>query len=36
MTMELIALVGVASVMFFALGLHYDLEILVREKILAD
>lgn len=36
MTFELIALVGVASVMFFALGLHYDLEIMVREKILSD
>ncbi len=34
MTMELIALVGVGSLVFFALGLHYDLEILVREKIL--
>ncbi len=36
MTIELIALVGVASVVFFASGMHYDLEILVREKILAD
>lgn len=36
MTFELIALVGVASVMFFASGLHYDVEILVREKFLAD
>ncbi len=35
MTYELIALVGVASVMFFALGLHYDLEIMVRERLLA-
>jgi len=36
MTLELIALVGVASVVFFAAGIHYDLEILVRERILAD
>lgn len=35
MTLELMALVGVASVMFFALGLHYDLEIMVRERFLA-
>ncbi len=33
---ELVALIGVASVVFFALGLHYDLEILVRERILAE
>ncbi|GEM_PF-1835945 len=36
MTLELFALVGVASVMFFGLGLHYDVEILVREKISRD
>ena len=34
MILELIALVGVGSAVFLALGLHYDLEILVRERIL--
>jgi len=36
MTLELFALVGVASVVFFAAGLHYDVEIWVRERVLAD
>lgn len=36
MTMELVALVGVVSVVFFASGLHYDLEILLRERVFAD
>jgi len=36
MTLELFALVGVASVVLFASGLHYDLEIMLREKIRKD
>lgn len=32
MTFELIALVGVASVVIFASGIHYDLEIIWREN----
>lgn len=33
---ELIALVGVASFVSVALGLHYDLEILLRERFAQD
>jgi hypothetical protein len=33
---ELIALVGVASVVMIAFGLHYDLEILLRERLLTQ
>jgi hypothetical protein len=36
MMLELIALAGVASVVFFASGAHYDLEIMVRERIRKD
>lgn len=32
MTYELLALVGVAIVVIMGSGLHYDLEIVVREK----
>lgn len=36
MTYELFALVGVASVVFFASGAHYDLEIYLRERVFAE
>ncbi len=36
MTNELLALVGVTLGVFFGLGLHYDLEIMVRERLIAD
>ncbi len=36
MMLELFALAGVVTVVFFASGMHYDLEILVRERVLAD
>lgn len=36
MILELMALVGVLSVVLFASGMHYDLEIMVREKIRKD
>lgn len=36
MTYELMALVGVTLTVFFGLGLHYDLEIYVRERQVAD
>lgn len=34
MTYELLALVGVAVAVLFGSGAHYDLEILVRERVL--
>ena len=36
MIAELIALAGVASLVSVALGLHYDLEILLRERLARD
>lgn len=36
MMLEVFALAGVVSVVFFACGMHYDLEILVRERVFKD
>ena len=36
MILELVALVGVASGVLLASGAHYDLEIMLREKIRHD